>query len=112
MGIEGMWAVYFQSNMEDYGGGVVIFETNRLFGGDSSYYYTGSYNAEAAKKFRIAVTVKHFHGEPRSIFGPIDEMDLDLVALMTEDGIVAEGSVRGDPTRQVRCNLRWLADLP
>jgi hypothetical protein len=46
--------------------GVVVLETNRLFGGDSSYYYTGSYVGKNGR-LTARVEVKHYAGPANSI---------------------------------------------
>lgn len=44
MSIEALWLVKFRdTNNTMYGSGVIIFETGRVFGGDSSIVYLGSY---------------------------------------------------------------------
>lgn len=35
--IEALWSVEFVAANGNYGGGVVIFESGRIFGGDSSF---------------------------------------------------------------------------
>jgi hypothetical protein len=46
MGIEALWSLEFVSTEDSYGAGVVIFETNKIFGGDSLYYYLGNYETK------------------------------------------------------------------
>ena len=41
--LEALWSVEFQSNMGVFGNGIVVFETGRIFGGDSTMIYTGSF---------------------------------------------------------------------
>src|SRR5215207_8497927 len=49
MNIEGMWAAYFGDvGGEQLNSGVVVLETERLFGGDSMIAYLGSYTASGA----------------------------------------------------------------
>jgi hypothetical protein len=43
MSIEAVWAVNFITPVGAGGAGVVVFETGRIFGGDSYYYYIGGY---------------------------------------------------------------------
>src|SRR5437588_10055587 len=40
-------------------GGVVVFKANRLFGGDSGYYYVGEYSADDKTLLISAKIVKH-----------------------------------------------------
>ncbi|MFN7399027.1 MAG: hypothetical protein ACK5SX_08205 [Sandaracinobacter sp.] len=41
--IEALWSVTFQLGEAGQGGGVLVFETGRLFGGDTSFAYTGHF---------------------------------------------------------------------
>jgi len=42
--LEALWSVEFVApGQNNINAGVVIFESSKLFGGDSWYYYTGSY---------------------------------------------------------------------
>lgn len=41
--LEALWSVEFRSSYGLQGAGVVVFETGRIFGGDSSMIYTGRY---------------------------------------------------------------------
>jgi hypothetical protein len=44
MSIEALWLVKFKdSDNENAGSGVIVFETGRVFGGDSAIVYLGSY---------------------------------------------------------------------
>jgi len=43
MTIEALWAVNFSTQLGFSGSGVAVFETGRIFGGDSLYYYIGDY---------------------------------------------------------------------
>ncbi|WP_155263724.1 hypothetical protein [Sphingomonas segetis] len=47
MSVEGMWAVYFGDvhGNEGANSGIVVLETERLFGGDSFIAYLGTYEA-------------------------------------------------------------------
>ncbi|WP_289283443.1 MULTISPECIES: GrlR family regulatory protein [unclassified Methylophaga] len=44
--IEALYGVEFESNMNDAGYGVVVLETERILGGDSSFVFVGNYKLE------------------------------------------------------------------
>ena len=46
---EGLWTVFFQTNFQTIGSGVVVFVKNRMLGGDASYYYTADVMIEEKK---------------------------------------------------------------
>ena len=77
--LEALWSVRLKSAVPGAAGysqfeaaGVVVLETNRLFGGDSSYYYTGSYVGKNGR-LTARVEVKHYAGPANSILvgGPL-----------------------------------------
>lgn len=41
--LEALWSVEFLSTAQGYGAGVIVLESSRVFGGDSTYFYIGSY---------------------------------------------------------------------
>jgi hypothetical protein len=59
MSIEALWALRFQLRDKGQGGGVIVFESGRLFGGDSSYVYTGHYTVSAGHIEATATVVQH-----------------------------------------------------
>ena len=95
--LEGLWTVEFISNHPDtggrYGGGAVIFETGRMFGGDSLYYYIGCYQV-ASRRVKATVKVTHFSGAPESIFGEATQFSLSL------------GGKLGDPMMNMKMNMK------
>ena len=67
---EALWAVYFGDAGDSSGlrpgsanAGVAVLETQRIFGGDSQYYYLGTYEVEK-DRMTATVTITHFNGEP------------------------------------------------
>jgi hypothetical protein len=56
---------------------VVVLETNRLFGGDSGYYYVGSYAGKNGL-LTAQVRVTHYAGLQQSILVPVNVADLNL----------------------------------
>ena len=47
--IEALWTALFTVDGKKVNAGVVVFETNCVFSGDSWYFYTGSYQAKDGK---------------------------------------------------------------
>jgi hypothetical protein len=47
--LEALWSVGFITGQGLHGAGVVIFETGRVFGGDSYFYWVGSYRVGAGR---------------------------------------------------------------
>ena len=58
MSLEALWFIQFEvPKIERRGGGVVVFETGRILGGDSSFYYIGDYSVDN-KEIQGRVEVK------------------------------------------------------
>src|SRR5713101_127037 len=81
---EGLWSVEFISSPQSQGqmwsgvgAGVVVLETWKLFGGDSTYFYLGTYSFNAGKLTAI-VDVKHYYGPRNAIFGDLEQFRLNL----------------------------------
>src|SRR4028119_1223261 len=74
--LEALWTLRFDAvggeNFE-LGGGVLIIETGRLFGGDSGYAYVGSLDDTGSS---VSGTVRIIRHDPTitSIFGDFDEL--------------------------------------
>ncbi len=109
--IEASWTVEFISTERNIGAGVVIFETNRIFGGDASYYYLGDYRIKDGQ-LTSKVRVKHHSGEHLSIFGELKEFTIHLSGKIEVPVMTARGYLEEDPSLKiaVRCTRR--ADLP
>ncbi len=66
--LEGLWTIEFVSNLGTQGAGVVILESGRILGGDSSYYYRGTFEVKN-KTVEAQMEGSHYSGEAHSIFG-------------------------------------------
>ena len=56
--VDGFWTVQFQS-IQGGGGGVAVFTKGKIFGGDSGYTYTGTYE-ETDNQVKARVSVQNF----------------------------------------------------
>ena len=108
--LEGLWSIEFISNLNVIGTGVVVFESERLFGGDSGYFYVGSYSSIQGVVTGEA-EVTHYAGPSNSIFGNVHQFRVQLSGKVTRPTMELSGSVVGMPALQlgVRCTHR--ADL-
>jgi hypothetical protein len=101
----------FKSSLGDQGAGVVVLETDRLFGGDAQYFYIGRYKIEN-HILEAEVVVQHYAGLPFSIFGPSEIHKIILKGEITFPVMILNGHLANDPKRTfyVKCIKR--ADLP
>ncbi len=73
--LEALWSVEFVSNVQETGAGVALLETGRVLGGDSSYFYVGTYSMDKSD-VQASLRVTHYAGPPNSIFGNAREFTL------------------------------------
>lgn len=113
--IEAMYGVEFHSNVGDFGFGVVVLETGRVLGGDSSCVYVGSYHAENGT-LKAHVEVTNDRKTLASIFGDIDRFHLNCSAKIEGDGFPREFVMHGEmvenPAMKIAVKFTRRAELP
>jgi len=108
--IEALWSVQFIADNNDYGAGVVVFENGRLYGGDSSYYYVGSYSVKDGV-ISAEILVTHYSGALNNILGPIEKVTWNVSGNIARDIFSVTGHAKEFPnTVDVRLTRR--AELP
>lgn len=110
--IEALWSVQFISNLGIFGSGVVVFETERIFGGDAKFYYLGSFRVKADGSVDADVEVTHYSGDTLSIFGNRRNFSLEVSGMVRVPEMELVGQVIGEPHYQMRMVLKKIADLP
>lgn len=87
---EGLWLIQFHiPSTGETRPGVVVFQGNKLMGGDSTYYYSGSYST-ADQDILIGLRIiKHSPGI--SIFGRLTDFRLSLQGKQDNVGMLLEG---------------------
>jgi hypothetical protein len=109
--IEAMWSVTFITPEGSAGAGIVVFETGRIFGGDSFYYYLGNYSIEAGTA-RGSIDVIHYSGPPANVFGPVEKITLQFSGKIEGNSIRAEAFDPSKPQNRLRMEFTRLANLP
>lgn len=88
--LDGLWLVQFYSpSTGDCRSGIIVFQGTRVMGGDSYYYYSGSYSTvkqDAIVKIRVR---KHSPG--LSVFGQLTDFNLILQGKPAESIMLFEG---------------------
>ena len=117
MTIEAFWCVSFHGNLAGpaMGGfGVVIFESGKIYGGDSNFYFNGSYILKN-EDIKAEVKVKRFAQGMPSITG-LDDYTLVVERLgkgnINGQEFMIEGHVAGAPQNKVYVGFRRIEDLP
>ena len=116
--IEGLYVVDFGDvaiggqTYTYWNGGVAVLETNRIFGGDSGYYYVGNYTIKDSQ-FEATVKIVKHNPTWEDAFGSTSPSFKVKVQATSNNGII-EGFVdRLDPPQaRLPIRLTWKEDLP
>ncbi len=109
--IDGLWTLVFKTPMAASAGGVVVCLNGRVYGGDSSYMYLGSYQ-QVGDTFAAQVTCKQFVANAPTVFGfAMREFTLRVNGVLRGAEVEATGVV--DQIQQGILNIRMVkrADL-
>lgn len=109
--IEALYGIEFISNGGNGGHGVVVLETGRILGGDSSFVFVGNYEVNNGK---IIADVKCTNDRQtlQSIFGDIHEFNLHLEGSTNHNEFVLQGHMVENPSMQIKVKLTRRAELP
>lgn len=109
--LEAMYGLEFVSNTNDGGYGVVILETGRIFGGDSSFVYIGNYEV---KNDIVTAEVKCTNDREllASVFGDIKEFNLRLEGKPHHNEFILQGHIIENPSMKIAIKLTRRAELP
>ncbi len=109
--LEAMYGVEFVSNMDDGGYGVVILETGRILGGDSSFVFVGNYEVKNGI-FIADIKCTNDRNTLLSIFGDITEFNLHLEGKPKHNEFVVQGHMKENPEMKIAVKLTRRAELP
>ena len=109
--LEAMYGVEFVSSQSGGGYGVAIFETGRVFGGDSSMVYIGNYQLKG-DFLRVDVECTNDHSVLPSVFGNIKQFNLELEGKPARDRFVLTGTMVEDRSMQIAIQFTRRAELP
>ena len=109
--IEGMWAVWFQG-VVGMGSGIVVLETGKVFGGDSSWHYRGDYTIQD-DRFSANVEVTHYGAPGNAVTGHSAENSPFQLTITGDrvDSATIEAQGRST-TGAMAFELRKVAELP
>lgn len=111
--LEAMWTVRFAGSNgieAGSGGGVIVFESGRMFGGDTSFAYLGTYTVEQGK---ISAKIKvDRHGTGLHSITGLENFSLILRGTIDQNQFDVVGHVEGRPERTLAVRLQRFAELP
>ena len=116
MSVEALYAVRFgHAGSPDLplNGGVVVLETERLFGGDSWYAYTGTYSLNGSNVTGPLHAIRHYSqpGTERAWGTQENEFDVQFTATINQNHTEANGTISRDGA-QLALKLMRVAELP
>jgi hypothetical protein len=106
--MEGFWTVQF-SGVQGWGAGVLTLIGGQVFGGDTSFLYTGTYRQSGTSMTGHVHVKRHAVGLP-NIMGR-DEFDLDLNGTINGSIVTLAAKIPGT-SLQLSGTLTKQGDLP
>ncbi|MFA4410061.1 hypothetical protein P2A15_15670 [Xanthomonas perforans] len=104
---DGIYHVRFSSNMQGVGEGIAVFKGEGVNGGDSGYTYSGVKQSTDAG-FTARLTIKRWDPGSESVFGGLDQFELEFRGSATPSGFAAKGSIVGHPEAKLTAEGRYL----
>ncbi len=109
--IEGLWTLEINSALEDFTTGIAVLHRGRVLGGDTRYFYVGSYSIDSAGMAKAKVTFTHYAGPLLSVVGPVKELTVILSGEPKQDVFDLSGSIEGVPGSMLSIRLTRRAGL-
>lgn len=115
--VEALWTVEFESLNEDnktnmMGAGIVIFETEKIYGGDNQFYYIGKYEIKNDMiNAQVEVKIINYTEESLSIFGNKKEFKLNIKGEHQTPKMELEGVMVGDPSKRIKISCQKRVEL-
>lgn len=113
--VEALYVVHFgdvQSPNQYRNGGVAVLETGRIFGGDSGYYYTGTYEIKA-HQIHAGATVTKYNLAIGDVFGDNAlKFEIDIIGNKNGDNYEGKMTRRDKPQFVLPIRLIRVAELP
>lgn len=108
--VQGFWIVQFEG-VQGNGGGVVFFIKGQIFGGDSGFVYTGTYQTDDTT-ITGRVKVRNFLPEVLSVFGVSGDYELSLKGNVAGRKIEGSASLVNQAAMGIVVKLTKIGDLP
>jgi len=110
MPVDGFWIVQFEG-IQGGGGGVAVLTKGQVFGGDSAYTYSGTYQTEQTT-FKARVAVKNFLPGIPNVLGVVGDFELSLTGTVEGTVIKGKAALAGQPGAGIVVKLTKRGELP
>lgn len=105
---DGIYHVRFTASSTDMGEGLVVIRHGAVNGGDQGYLYTGQLTA-GSNSLSGTLRVKKWRPGAVSVFGPLDDFELQLAGTETLNGFRASGGVSNGQGLTITIEGRYLS---
>jgi hypothetical protein len=109
--LEALWSMSFMTGDGTQGAGVIIFETGRVFGGDSGFYIVGNYRVKDGTITGEVEVQRHTPGVPL-IFPGLDGGRMQFTGPIATPTMILTGNLVQYPTQRIAVQFTRLAELP
>lgn len=110
MAIDGFWIVHF-TGAEILGTGVAMFTNGKVFGGETGFYYIGTYRAEG-NTVKARVMIRNFDPAIASGFGIAGDYEMDVSATLQDDNnMTGTAMITNQPKHNLGIRLTKKANL-
>jgi hypothetical protein len=107
--IDGFWTVQFQGP-QGRDGGVAVFMSGKIFGGDSGHTYIGTYE-ENNKQVKARVSVQNFIPSVRNVMGLQGNFELEFTGSASGDAMNLIANPVGQPATKMNARLTKKSNL-
>ncbi len=88
--LEALWSVIFVVPGGNYGAGVVVLENGTVRGGDSNYFYVGTFSVKD-NVITAEASINHYFGAPNNVFGNVQKTQVTLSGKIDYDTFDVSG---------------------
>lgn len=109
MALDGLWIVQF-TGRDILGSGVAVFSNGKVFGGETGFYYVGTYEADG-NVVTARVVIRNFDPAIASGFGIAGDYEMDVSAMLQDDKMKGTAMIAGQPQHSLGVHLSKKANL-
>lgn len=95
--IDGLWTIEINSALELFTTGIIVLDRGRVLGGDTRFFYIGTYDIDVTGTVHAKVTFTHYAGPHLSVVGVVNELTVILSGTPAEDVFELRGHIEGLP---------------
>jgi hypothetical protein len=109
--VEGLWTIKFISSLNLWGGGVIVMtKERRILGGDTGYYYIGTYTVTGSQ-IKGDVDIIQFDPQSISVFGETSDFHLTFDGAFEDNKFSAAAQSPKFPGHSIKIEGNKKADL-